>query len=362
MLMKKSKKKMFLAMAVANGGLNAAVTAGHVTIYDKIFARYERPDYSVIPGIVCVDRLDSSIRREEISFYSGDVLLKGNYFSCDNPKGIVLMAHGIHAGGDDYLNIVLYFLEKNYNVFSFNYRGVYDSEGDSCVGFCESLIDVNHAINYISSHDKYNRLPLFLFGHSWGGYAVTSVLSLQNKVKACAAVAGMHNGFTMIIDKAKSYVGDFAEKSRPIFESYQKFLFGNYVNYDAVTGINNSNIPVVIAHGFDDKVIVFSKESIVSRNNEIKNSKLKYYFGKGLQGSHNGIMFSNEAIIYQQQLKDELKSLEKEKGRKLTQEELQEFYKDVNHERYSEVNRELMDLILETFDLALKQSSLLISG
>ena len=30
----------------------------------------------------------------------------------------------VQLGGDDYLNIALYFLENNYNVFSFNYKGV----------------------------------------------------------------------------------------------------------------------------------------------------------------------------------------------------------------------------------------------
>lgn len=351
--METNNKKESFIKRLAKKGFKAAVNAGHIAIYDKIFNRHDRPDYSVVPGIVCIDRLDKSIQREEISFYSNNALLKGNYFTCDNPKGLVLMAHGIHAGGDDYLNIVLYFLKNNFNVFSFNYQGIYESEGDSCVGFCQSLIDVNNAIEYISNSEKYNKFPLFLFGHSWGAYAVASVLSLQKNVKGCASIAGMNNGSTMMMDKAEQYVGDFADNSRPYIDAYQNQLFKDYVNYNAVKGINSINAPVIVAHGVDDKVIVIDKQAIMAHKYEITNDKVKFYVGRELHGGHNTIMYSNEAVIYQQQLKKELKSLEKSKERKLTHEELQEFYKNVDHVRYSEVNRELMDLIVSTFDSVL---------
>ena len=351
--MDKKKKNTILALAAASGSLSAAVIASHVAIYDQIFVRYERPDYSVTPGLVCVDRLDSKINREEISFMSDDVLLKGNYFTCKRPKGIVVMAHGIHSGGDDYLNIVCYFLEKRYNVFSFNYKGTYDSEGDSCVGLCESLVDLDHALTYIFSEKKYNNIPIFLFGHSWGAYAVSSVLSLHNKINACACVAGMDSGYTMMVQKAEQYVGKLSATAKPFFDIYQKFLFKDYVKYDAVKGINNSNIPVVVAHGVDDKVIVFNKQAIIRKQSEFTNDKVRYYIGKGFQGDHVDIMHSNNAIIYRKEVASELKLLEMEKGKKLTHEELQEFYKKVDHQKYSEVNRELMDLIVETFDSTL---------
>jgi hypothetical protein len=108
-----------------------------------------------------------------------------------------------------------------------------------------------------------------------------------------------------------------------------------------------------VAHGVDDKIIVFDKQAIIAKQKEIKNNNVKYYIGKGLQGTHNGIMFSNEAIIYQKEVSSELKLVEMKKGSKLTKEEISEFYKTVDHARYSEVNKELMDLIIKTFNSAL---------
>lgn len=348
--MDKKKKNALLAIAVATGSITTAAATAHIAVYDKIFQRYERPDYSITPGLVCVDRLDNNINKEEIRFYSDDVLLKGNYFKCDNPKGIVLIAHGIHGGADDYLSFVLYFLKHNFNVFSFNYKGTYDSAGDSTVGFCEALVDVDHAIDYILSEEKFNKLPLFLFGHSWGAYAVCSVLAIQNKVNACASVAGMNNGFTIIAEKAEQYAGKIAAPSKPFFDIYQRFLFKNYVKFDAVKGINSTNIPIVLAHGIDDKLITFNKQSILSYNSKFKNNNVKYYIGKGFQGDHTDILYSNNAIIYRKEIESELKLLEMKKANKLTYQEKQEFYRTIDHSRYSEVNEDLMELIIDTFN------------
>ena len=352
--MDKKKKKALLAIAVATGSITTAAATAHIAIYDKIFQRYERPDYTITPGLICIDRLNDNITKEEISFYSDDVLLKGNYYTCNNPKGIVIIAHGIHSGGDDYLSFIRYFIKNDFNVFSFNYKGTYDSKGDSTVGFCEALVDLDHAIDYILSEEKFNNLPLFLFGHSWGGYAVCAVLSLQDKINACASVAGMNNGFTIISEKADQYAGKIAAPSKPFFDIYQRFLFKDYVKYDAIKGINNSNIPIVLAHGVDDKLILFNKQSIISCNNKFKNGNIKYYIGKGFQGDHTDILYSNKAIIYRKELESELKLLEMKKGSKLTYQEKQEFNQSIDHIRYSEINEELMQLVVDTFNSALK--------
>ena len=351
--MDKKKKNALLAFAVATGSITTAAATAHIAVYDKIFQRYERPDYSITPGIVCVDRLDSNINNEEIRFYSDDVLLKGNYFTCNNAKGIVVMAHGIHGGADDYLSFVLYFLKHNFNVFSFNYKGTYDSAGDSTVGFCEALVDLDHAIDYILSNEKFNKLPLFLFGHSWGGYAVCAVLNLQGKIKACASVAGRNNGFTIISEKAEQYAGKLSTPSKPFFDLYQRFLFKNYIKYDAVKGINSCNIPIVLAHGIDDKIITFNKQSIVSYQSKFTNNNIKYYIGKGFQGDHTDILYSTNAVAYRKEIESEIKLLEMKKGSKLSYEEKQMFYKNVDHYKYSEVNEELMKLIIDNFNNAL---------
>lgn len=347
---KKTKKNIILSLGVALGGLSGAAIASYVKIYDGIFPRYERPNYKLIPGLVCYDRLKKPIDRKEISFLSNDNLLKGYYYFTKRPKGIVLIAHGIRSGADDYLNIIKYMIENRYNVFSFNYTGTFESEGDSTVGMCQSLVDVDNAIEYIQSNAEFNRLPLFLLGHSWGGYAVSSVLSLKKNIKACACISSIKNGYTMPLEKAEQYTGKLSATAKPFLNTYQKMLFGDYTNYDGVMGINNSNIPVLIAHGVNDKAVTFEKQSLVSSKKEITNKRVVYYIGKGLQDEHVSILYSIKAIAYQKIVESEIKLLSIQKGRELNDKEKEDFYKTIDHELYSEVNEELFSSIVLLFD------------
>ena len=70
-------------------------------------------------------------------------------------------------------------------------------------------------------------------------------------------------------------------------------------------------------------------------------------------GDHCNIWHSINSSVYQLEVEGELKLREIEKGEELTREEKVEFYKTIDHRLYSEVNAELFDLIIKTFDKTL---------
>jgi len=337
--------------SLAGLGFTPIVISGAMVAYDAMFPRFERPDYTLFPGAFCYDRM-KNLPREEFFFPSGKYKLKAYYYPVRRAKGLVVFAHGLHAGADDYLPMIEYMVKNRYAVFAFNYKGTYESEGDGTVGMCESLVDLDAALEYISKTEPYASLPLFLIGHSWGGYAVTSILSIRKNVKACAAIAPMNNGNTMILEKGEQYAGELGKFPQPLFNAYHKLLFGKYVKYSGHEGVSSVNIPVVIAQGIDDKVITINGQSVMAHKDEITNPNVIYYVGKGYQGEHNGIMHSNEALAYRAVIKSEIKLLEIEKGRKLTEDERREYYKTIDHTLYSAVNEELFALIVKTFDNA----------
>lgn len=348
----KTKKNIVKAIGIATGGISAVAIAAHISVYDKVFERYERPDYTLKPGMYCIDRYSNSLQRELVEFYSNDILLQGYYYKANRSKGLVILAHGIHSGADDYLPIVSYLLENRYSVFNFDYKGTYDSKGDSCVGMCESLVDLDNALKFLNEDVRFKKMDKFLIGHSWGGYAVTSVLALHDNIKACASIAGMRDGYTMIIEKGSQYAGKMALISKPVLDVYQRYLFKDYVEYNAIKGINKNNIPILIAHGVEDEVIDFELQSIIAHKEKITNPNVSYYIGKGVLGKHSSIWHSIDAYLYQQEIKSELKYLEINKGSSLNKEEKQEFYNKINHKLYSEVNKELFDKIIDMFNKA----------
>lgn len=347
--MDSKKKKVIIGLLATATGISAATATSSIVAYEKMFPRLERPDYALKAGEYCYERVRDRLLRTEFYYPVDDVRLKGYYYASAENKGLVVISHGMKSGGDDYLPMISYMVNAGYNVFSYNCRGTYESEGSDLVGMCQSLIDLEGTIKYIKSVDALSKMPLFLIGHSWGGYAATSVLSLCDGIRACASIAAMHDACMLMTEKAEQYVGKIGKFPEPFFNLYQKLIFGDYVNCNAIRGINQSNIPVLVAHGVTDETISYEKQSVVAYKDEITNPYVRYYVGEGLQGSHTGIWHSEASEAYQMQVKADLRALEKEKG-KLTYEEKAAFYSAVNHALYSEVNAELMNQIKQMFD------------
>ena len=345
-----TKKKIVAAVIASLTGFSGLAVASAIIAYDSVFPRVERPDYAVTPGIYCYERIKDELPRKEFFYKSGKNQLKGYYYEATDAKGLVVVVHGFKSGSDDYLPITQYLVEHGYNVFSYDCTGTYDSEGESNIGMCQSLVDLDRTIAYIQKTEPYASQPLFLLGHSWGGYASSSVLALKSGIQACALIAPMYNGYTIMTEKGEQYVGKLALTSKPVFNAYQKLLFHGYTNQNGVKGINSVDIPVLIAQGIDDKTITYDGQSITAHKGEITNPNVHYYIGKGLQGSHDGIWHSKEALLYQNEVESDLKLMQIEKGEKLSREEKAEYYKTVNHKLYSAVNTDLMKQVIDMFD------------
>ena len=347
----KGRKIALAAVAIASG-LSAAGVVGGAALYNSFFKRYERPDYSVTPGIVCYERVKSDYPREEIFFRSEGVRLKGYYYTVEGAKGLVIVVHGLHAGSDDMLPIITYMLRRGYNVFSYDGTGTYDSEGDGTVGMCRSLVDLDNALSFLQREPRFAAQPLFLVGHSCGGYAVTSVLSIKKGIKAVAAYAAVADCYTLIADKGRQYAGDLAGEGLPrvFLDEYQKLLFGSYVNYNGVTGVNSTNIPVLIAHGTDDNVISYCLQSLISHKSEIINPNVEFMTTEGLTGGHSSILFSERAVLYKRSVDKEIADIKKRYGEKEGYEKVRRFVSTVDHSLYSEVNYDLLDKTAKMFD------------
>ncbi len=343
-------QKILITSIALITGLSCTVVSSSLLAYNTLFTRYERPNYVLHAGNYYYERMQNQLYREEFYFTSNKERLKGYFYPALYSKGLVVVSHGYHAGADDYLPIIQYLVNANFSVFAYDMTGTYDSGGDGLVGWCQSLIDLDYALKHVSSREEFNRQPLFLLGHSWGGYAVTSVLALHKNVKACAAIAPMNNASTIMVEKIGQYVGKFANLPKPVIDAYQKYLFKDYVEHNGVKGINSVDIPVLIAHGVDDEIITYNKQSITSHKDKIKNPNVIYYDGIGLQAGHSSILLSKEAVSYQKQIDNALKLIQNQKGNKLTVAEQISFFDSVDHALFSQVNEQLMSEIVVMFN------------
>ena len=350
----KKTKKIAGIVAASLVGISITSIVSTICIYDSFFERYERPDYNLYPGIYCYSRIEDKLRRESFKIPSGENMLAAYYYPANSSRGLAVLAHGIHAGADDYLPLIKAIADRGYSVLAYDATGVYSSEGKSSIGMCQSLCDIDNVLNYLKSEKRFADMPKFVIGHSWGGYAAASSLALHPEVKAAALIAPMNDGSTVMLEKGEEYVGKAAYTAKPIFDVYQKLLFGDYVNYNGIVGINSTNAHVLIAQGVDDTVLPHNTLSITAGLDKITNPNLTLFWGEGAQGSHTGIWHSTASEKYQKSIKEMIQKKENELGRELSYDEKVKIYSSVDHELYSEVNSELIDLIIATFDKGLK--------
>ncbi|GFI19069.1 hypothetical protein IMSAGC009_04249 [Lachnospiraceae bacterium] len=102
-----------------------------------------------------------------------------------------VMAHVFGGGGhNSYMDCVNYFACHGYYVFSYDATGNDESEGEGVGGLPQGVIDLDYAITFVEESGKFPSLPIVLFGHSWGGYSVSSVLTYPPRSKSRYSVFG----------------------------------------------------------------------------------------------------------------------------------------------------------------------------
>ena len=345
--MTKRTAKAIAAVTAAVVGAGTASVIQAIAIYNSFFPRYERPDPSQTPGMYIYERYEDTLPRETFFIPSGENRLCAYYYPVEQPKALAVTVHGIHAGGDDLLPIIEWLVGEGYAVLSYDATGTYSSTGEDGIGMCQFICDLDAVLNYLSDHPTYSAMPRVLVGHSLGGNAVASVLSLHSEVKAAACIAPMADASTLMVETARQRVGDLAATIKPLFDAYQEHLFGDYTQLNAIRGINDSGIPVLIAHGVEDETIPHDSLGVTARLSEITNPNVTVCYTKGWQASHTGVWHSVDAMQYAERVAQDVEGL--------SDEEKAAYYATVDHRRYSAVNEVLMMKIDTVFEKALAE-------
>jgi len=230
------------------------------------------------------------------SFYSGQNRLTGYIFGENNDQGLIVISHGLGGGGLSYLREITFFLNNGWRVFTFDKTGSHNSEGNGARGLPQSAIDLNAALDYIVSQNW--DIPVMLFGHSWGGYAVTAVLNFDHEINAVVSLAGYAEPLMMLQEAAGAMIGRLSYLTAPFLWAYNQFLFGEHARLCAVEGINRSEIPVKIIHGRSDDVVLYDGAGIIAQRERISNPNAlfvsRYYPDRS---GHNDMTLDSSLMI-----------------------------------------------------------------
>lgn len=193
----------------------------------------------------------------EYSFPSdkGQMLAGYLYTSGTDQHGILVIAHGFGSGHNSYMDVADYFAKNGYYVFAYDATGCDKSEGKGVGGPPQGVIDLEHAISFVEESSDIPDLPVVLFGHSWGGYSVCSVLNYHPEVKAVVECSGFNCSSDMFESGGKSQAGDAIYAMTPFIKVYESFKYGKYAKNTAMDGFANTDADILILHSEDDNVI-----------------------------------------------------------------------------------------------------------
>lgn len=340
---------MFKALIASALGVGAVTGVSAMMIYRRIFARCDRPDYALTPGEFCYSRVRERLPREKFFYYVKGKRLRGYFYPVKSARGMVVFCHGMGSGADDYIPLIEEMTLGGFSVFAYDSTGTYDSSGKGTVGIFQQTEDLLMTLDYLAEEERFSRIPIYLLGHSWGGFAVTSALSLTSNILGVASISAMNSGTGIMLEKTREIIGKASVLASPIINLSQKIHYGNHIYLTSVDGINSAGIPTLIAHGVEDKVVPFATQSIVANRDKITNPHIDYLISKGLSGGHSNILYAKESVAYRMEIESEINLAKIKKGRELTLPEKAELFNKIDHRRYSMPNLDLTEKILETF-------------
>lgn len=250
----KSKKKIiFIILFCLVLLLIAGFAFFSVSIYNENFnKRFE----TYAPTVLHIEDFEG-LQRTKYQFPSdkGQLLTGYMYSSGEEQHAILVIAHGLGAGHNSYMDCADYFARNGYYVFAYDATACDESEGEGLGGIPQGMIDLDHAISFVENSGNFPGLPIVLFGHSWGGYSVSNVLTYHPEVKAVIEISGCNRSSDLFEAGGKEQAGDFIYTMMPFIKLYERIKFGRYAANSAMDGFAASDAAVMIVHSADDGVV-----------------------------------------------------------------------------------------------------------
>ncbi len=307
--MEKKKMKWYIKLIIILLSVMLVLAAGGfaigIMVYEQFFGvRYET-DSDL--GYCLSDFEDLQRSGYEFTSNEGQKLQGYLYHNGEgSPKAVLVFAHGFGGGGhNSYMDIINYFAQNGFYVFAYDVTGNDESEGESVKGLPQGVIDLNYALDFVKKTEVFDRLPVVIMGHSWGGYSVTNVLKYHPEVKAAVSFSGFNTSLDLIECQGRIIAGDVAiDLMLPILNIYEDIKFGEYADNTAMESFEESEAAVMILHSADDETvpIKYGYDIWYEKYKDNPRFIFKHYEDRG----HNNIYYSEAAREYVNKLNEDI--------------------------------------------------------
>lgn len=201
---------------------------------------------------------DFNLTAEPVTI-QGDKADLGGYiynsaYAQDNGK-LIVFCHGMGPGHIAYTTEIAYFCNQGFTVLAVDNYGCNLSGGKNIRGMYSGALSVIKAIDFARADERLKDKPLYLVGHSWGGYSALCA-SAQRKVDKVVAI-----GAPSI---PAEVVGGHIKKAMPKLIAAYIYLFISITycikfngkgNTNAAKCASNSGVPTLLIQGDKDYIV-----------------------------------------------------------------------------------------------------------
>ena len=194
--------------------------------------------------------------RYEFPSNKGQNIVGYMYSSGEEQKAIIVFAHGYGAGGhNSYMPAINYFAQNGFYVFAYDATGNDESGGKGIGGVPQGLIDLDYAITFVEDSGNFEPLPIMLFGHSWGGYSVSNVLTYHPEVEAVIECSGPNSSSDLVEGGGSKVIGPVVKILMPAIKVYERAKYGEYAANSALIGFASTDAEIMVVHSSDDNIV-----------------------------------------------------------------------------------------------------------
>ena len=283
---------------------------------------------------------------ESISFSSDrGQILRGFLYrkaSQTEPKALLLFAHGFGAGHLAYTTEINTLANAGYWVFAYDATGCGESDGKCLRGFDQGVIDLLYAIRMLNGEKRFSGIKKILVGHSWGAFCVLNAVS-EEGISGAVAMCGFISGAKVLaqntVGKKVPFLTFLAEGFLRLFN---RLRFGRNANKNCLKSLRNADKPVYLIYGTADKTVYYKKNGAVLERKlrNFKNIHCKICEGR----AHNPYLTIRAEREMCQTFSAISEQKKKDKKRVLS------MYAEINYERITEEDPEIMRSIIDFCD------------
>lgn len=240
-----------------------------------------------------------NLKAENINFITDEGLtIRGNFYFYPSYKEnrLIIFCHGIGGGHRSYMREIELLCKNGYRVLAYDNIGCFESEGKNIRAASESINDLLCVLNTLKNNGMLNGIKVSLIGHSWGGHAVSNILSYYDGISSIVCISGYASIelFLKSIFKGKH---NFIRKS---IIKYEKKINPNLYNSYSYNAVKDTKTKILFIHSKDDPTIKLDA-SAFSYKEKINNPNVQYILCEGKLHNPNytydAVKYMNESFM-----------------------------------------------------------------